>query len=101
MRFFYLFWILFFVACGGNSNTEFTAVWACTCDEQSAAAKWVGDHIEDANNRSDEEMEDVISQLQKTAIQLHCKRKMKHVSVNNSGTIVGVPNDSCLIIYNY
>lgn len=75
--------------------------WGCNCKEQADAAKWVGEHIGTANNMSDEEMEDVIAQLQKTAIQLHCKRRMFMIAKSDGGSILSVPADSCLILYDY
>jgi outer membrane lipopolysaccharide assembly protein LptE/RlpB len=60
--------ILLLTACGSELRTRNI----CTCDEQKRASKFVADHIKDANNMSDEEMEDVIYQLRASAIALHC-----------------------------
>lgn len=87
-------------ACDTTTERQ-VVVWACNCEEKAAAANWVGEHIGDANNHSDEEMEDVILQLQKTAVQLHCKRLQMQLSTDNAGNIRSAPNDSCVTIYDY
>ena len=93
---------LFMAAAACNSSgPQPVVLWTCTCEQQRAAAKWVGDHMEAANNRSDEEMEDVIGQLEKTSIRLHCAKKKHFLPTNSSGSILDVPPDSCVIIYSH
>jgi len=47
----------------------------CTCQEQARAAEFVANNIKGANNMSDEEMEDVIAQLHRTAVKLKCHQE--------------------------
>lgn len=44
----------------------------CNCEEQEAARNFIKESIHAANNYSDEEMEDVIAQLEKTSIHMFC-----------------------------
>lgn len=70
--------IIFFVAifaltsCGDVQRPEYV----CNCQQKPLVAKFVEDHIKDANNMSDEEMEDVISQLHRTAVSIHCDQRL-------------------------
>lgn len=94
--------IIFFFAiallsCRKPAETE-KPFWVCNCEQQRAASEWVTKNMDAANNRSDEEMEDVIEQLQQTAVKLHCKFK-NVVVITEGDKIVSVPSDSCLIIF--
>lgn len=55
----------------------------CTCEQLKMAAQFVKDGIKPSNNMSDEEMEDVIRQLEDTAIRLHCPTKTIDYYENN------------------
>lgn len=100
IRIAYITIISFLVGCSNDTPAPIV-VWSCNCEQQKAAAEWVGSHIADANNQSDEEMEDVIDQLQKTAIQLHCIKKMFNLRIDAAGKIREVPLDSCLVLFQY
>ena len=59
----------------------------CTvCDsmELANARKFVSDNIKNANNMSDEEMEDVIEQLQWTSITLSCRKTQVTLENHNN-----------------
>lgn len=48
----------------------------CTCTQKERVVAWVGEHIKDANNMSDEEMEDVIRELERVAVRGLCGRRV-------------------------
>jgi hypothetical protein len=48
----------------------------CNCKEREKVKEFVASSIKNANNMSDEEMEDVIYQLQKTGVQINCHQKI-------------------------
>jgi len=48
----------------------------CTCEQQERVAEFVSDNIAASNNMSDEEMEDVISQLAKTGATAFCDQRL-------------------------
>jgi len=57
--------------CGGREvNRQF-----CYCNEKDKASEWISQNIKPSNNMSDEEMEDVIRQLNRTAMNLFCHEK--------------------------
>lgn len=64
----------------------------CNCQQQAAASVFVKESISDANNMSDEEMEDVISQLERTAVRLNCSQK--YVSVTRVDGLLQSINDA-------
>lgn len=49
--------------------------YVCDASEKTKISEFVSKNMKDANNMSDEEMEDVISQLEKTGIKIHCKQE--------------------------
>ena len=49
--------------------------YVCDAKEKTKVSEFVSKNIKDANNMSDEEMEDVISQLEKTGIKIHCRQE--------------------------
>lgn len=61
------------ISCNDTPTTSYVTV--CTCLEKEKAANFVALSIKDANNMSDEEMEDVILQLQDTSYDLFCSKK--------------------------
>ncbi len=91
---------LVFTACSDGSN-EYKEVQRtfCTCDERERMAEWLTDNMQKANNMSDEEMEDVIRQLQETAVFMFCHTK--NVKVNKYGTydFKSFKLDSCEVMY--
>ena len=53
-----------------------TRCYSCDRQESLKVADFVSNNIKDSNNMSDEEMEDVISELRKTGIRLYCRQVM-------------------------
>ena len=49
--------------------------YVCDVNEKAKVSEFVSKNMKDANNMSDEEMEDVISQLEKTGIKIHCRQE--------------------------
>ena len=47
----------------------------CDANKKAKVSEFVSKNIKDANNMSDEEMEDVISQLEETGIKIHCRQE--------------------------
>lgn len=64
-------------------------VYTCNCEQQAKASSFVKETIGAANNMSDEEMEDVISQLERTSIKLHCSQTYKDI-IYRDGFIVEI-----------
>lgn len=84
--------------------TENKLVWVCNCEEKKEVADWIKNTIKDSNNYSDEEMEDVIYQLEKTAVRIHCNQLTKkiHYKSNDIETwITNIELDSCETTYNF
>lgn len=50
--------------------------WVCDCIQQKQVADFVSANTGKANNMSDEEMEDVITELRRTGVKLHCKQRL-------------------------
>ncbi len=72
--------------------------YVCSCEQQARAASFVKETIKEANNMSDEEMEDVISQLERTSVRLHCSQKMVEYPIDSYQPL---QVDSCQTIYRY
>lgn len=51
----------------------------CNCKEKEKLAEFIKSSIKNSNNMSDEEMEDVIYQLEKTGLKIICKTKTVYV----------------------
>lgn len=73
-----LLFILLLSSCSEVKHTR----WVCTCEEKTKASEFVSKNIKGANNMSDEEMEDVISELTNTAVKLNCHQKLFFISRN-------------------
>ena len=73
----------------------------CSCQEKERVLEFVTDNIKAANNMSDEEMEDIIRQLEKTGVKIICHKEMLWQS--KGGIIDWEINklDSCQTFYNY
>lgn len=69
-----------FLACNSHQSTRYV----CTCEQQKQLQNFVKESIKPANNMSDEEMEDVISQLRKDGIKLYCNARPVWVLSNGS-----------------
>ena len=63
-----------------------TRCYVCEKTESLQVAEFLSKNIKDANNMSDEEMEDVITELRKTGIRLYCKQEF--VSCNWDNIII-------------
>ena len=74
----------------------------CTCEQKEKAALFVQNSIKNANNMSDEEMEDVVSQLESTSLNLYCKNKNLEYIYHNDGNRELISKlDSCESIPNF
>lgn len=65
-------------------------IYVCDCEQQKLASKFVSDNMKNANNMSDEEMEDVISQLERTGVKLNCSKKRMSVVKTSAGDVIDV-----------
>lgn len=74
--------ILAFASC---ERSEERTIYVCDCEQQKKAAEFVQNSIKNSNNMSDEEMEDVIHQLERTAVKLNCSQKRKMVRIGDGG----------------
>ena len=61
-----------FSSCSDKQDME----WICNCEQQKKVADFVSANTKPANNMSDEEMEDVITELRRTGVKLHCKQRL-------------------------
>lgn len=68
-----IFTLLTLISCGSPVQR---LKWVCTCEQQKEVAKFVKETVGDANNMSDEEMEDVVKELKQTGIELHCGQRL-------------------------
>lgn len=59
-------------SCGSKQDDRYV----CTCEENKEASAFVERNIKAANNMSDEEMEDVIKELTRTAIKFKCHQEV-------------------------
>jgi hypothetical protein len=73
----------------------------CNCEEREKVATFISDNIKAANNMSDEEMEDVIRQLEWTAVKTICHREVVWVTSNHYINYDKEKVDSCRSIYSY
>lgn len=72
---------LFLFSCSSSIQDKYV----CNCKQKKEVQEFVANHIKDANNMSDEEMEDVIAQLRVTAIKTICQQKP--VWINHDGSV--------------
>jgi hypothetical protein len=73
MKYSILILALLFISCGDNIRER--TCYACTQEQNREIASFVKSSIKDANNMSDEEMEDVIDELTITGIKLMCQQR--------------------------
>ena len=73
------------------------------CDEQQRlqVADFVSKNVKGANNMSDEEMEDVISELRDTGIKLYCRQEFVPTSWNGDILYGKIQKDSLQTYYPY
>lgn len=90
--------------CEPAESESVKAETVCNCEQRDKVASFIQSSIKNANNMSDEEMEDVISELRKTAIRIYCPQKnVRAIRSNQSGSIVRLLDnslDSCEQIMN-
>ena len=58
--------------------------YVCDKEEKQKVENFVSSNIKNANNMSDEEMEDVIRELTETAIKINCKQKYLDADFNGN-----------------
>ena len=58
--------------------------YVCDKEEKEKVQNFVSSNIKNANNMSDEEMEDVIEELTDTAIKLNCRQKYLDADFNRN-----------------
>lgn len=75
-------------------------IYACTCEQQQKVSDNIKSSIKSANNMSDEEMEDVIIQLEKTFVRTNCQQKLANIIIHD-GWVEITQQDSCITYYNY
>lgn len=73
----------------------------CNCEEREKVATFISDNIKAANNMSDEEMEDVIYQLERTGVKTICHREVVWITREHRVNYNKEKVDSCRSIYNY
>jgi len=93
----YLIILLLLTTC---NQTYERSVKVCNCEERKEVKEFIQNSIKNSNNMSDEEMEDVIKQLQITAITTICSETMGTFT-NNTFDYNSVKHDSCLIYHPY
>src|SRR6478735_773715 len=80
-----------------KKEEEYSPFWVCNCEEKKKLELFISSSIKNANNMSDEEMEDVIQQLHTIGYKSICHQKlfiMKNVGIDwNKNKL-----DSCEII---
>jgi len=69
-----LYTLLCIVALTSCSDKK-TRCYSCLKEDNLKVVEFVSSNIKNANNMSDEEMEDVITELRETGIKLYCKQK--------------------------
>lgn len=76
-------------------------VYGCSKSQQSKVSEFIQSSIKNANNMSDEEMEDVIYQLEHTAVRCNCSQY--EVNIHHEGDDMGEISDGVdsLIYYRY
>lgn len=68
-----------------NNESRLIDTYVCNCKEQKELQLFIKQSIKNANNMSDEEMEDVIQKLYVVGIKSHCK--LLPVWKDNNGNV--------------
>lgn len=92
--------LIFFLGC---ADIQTKTVKVCDCEEKIKVTSFIQNSVKNANNMSDEEMEDVIRQLEYTGIRTICSDKLiqfKGCGYGCNNEIV-TPLDSCESVYFY
>ena len=91
MRKLLLLFAIFLIGCGNKQELRRV----CTCEQMEKVNSFVKESIKNANNMSDEEMEDVIAELYKVGVYTNCTQRM--FTTTYDGYIIWEQNklDSC------
>jgi len=83
-----------FYSCSDKQRVRYV----CSCEQNEKVGMFLKETIADANNMSDEEMEDVIHELNETAVRLNCSQKL--IWFTHEGAYIPERNklDSCQTI---
>lgn len=80
-----------------------TMRYECSCEEQAKVSSFIQSSIKNANNMSDEEMEDVIIELRRTGIKTTCHQRLINYTRQGMGDWnldwENTKIDSCQILY--
>lgn len=89
--------IMLFTNCEPAEKEEKRVEVVCNCQQREKVAEFIKSSIKNANNMSDEEMEDVIRELRHTAVDIYCPKKNIKAIRSQSGYIIKLiePLDSC------
>ena len=87
------------ISCSYEDKT--TRCYVCNQQERLNAAEFVSNNVKNANNMSDEEMEDVISELRKTGIKLYCRQEFIPTTHNGNIKWSEIKRDSLDTYYPY
>jgi hypothetical protein len=85
------------IAC---SEPKQRRVYACDCNQKAKVALDIKESIKNANNMSDEEMEDVIHQLELTYVRMHCGERMVN-GMQHDGWYEITETDTTYTYYQY
>ncbi len=69
--------VLVLMGCDNKQNAM-----VCDCEGRKKVGEFMDRNIKGANNMSDEEMEDVLAQLYKSAVSINCRQKQLDYSFN-------------------
>ena len=75
--------------------------YVCNCKEKEKLEQFLSNTIKDANNMSDEEMEDVIPELRASGVKTFCSQRLVHYKLTGDYWEVDLAkhkNDSCFYL---
>jgi len=79
-----------------NNGETVELEYVCNCKQTEKVSDFVQSSIKNSNNMSDEEMEDVIKELHRTAVKINCEQKnIKAVRDNGHIKRLTQKLDSC------
>jgi len=84
----------------GCSHPTQRRVYACDCKQMAEVSKNIKESIGNANNKSDEEMEDVILQLERTFVRTNCSQRMVD-GIQHDGWFEITAKDTNYTYFNY
>ena len=80
-KLFIIFALISIVSCTDKGQER---VYDCSPSQQKKVSEFIATSIKNANNMSDEEMEDVIKQLEHTAVRCNCSQYVVEVEYSDS-----------------